>query len=107
MMLSLKGKLTEVDSYNRLIFRDIDDESIDKLARHCNGEHKPYTRYSVTVKLPKKWKTVPQDLMNFVGLRCNIVVKVKSYKFKSKSMHNLNEEISGHTLILLDINRGN
>lgn len=103
MILSLQGKLTEVDKFNRLIFRFMPADTIDKLNRHCIGSNKPFSDDMFIVKLPKQWKIVPSDITAKIGLECNVKVKLKPFKFKSKLEYNFGTEVTGHQLMLVDI----
>ncbi len=97
-MLSLSGRLSYTDKYNRLKVV-LDEESSAKLARNV-PEANPT---DLPVKLPSIHKTVPDDILALVGIDCDFEVRVRPYSFVSKLAHNRGQKIEGHNFTLSDI----
>lgn len=106
-MLKLYGHFSYIDKYNKLKFLfndDVDITTREKLVR-CGESftNKPYTNEGFTVALPGSFTIPPPDIVAKVGLKCNVYVKTRPYKFKSKLEKNLGEPVTGCTLTLQNI----
>lgn len=85
-ILKLKGKLSYINEFNKLVFNFIDgDDSRDKVCNYIRSQYKDifngmvsYSGDKFVVSLPKDNKYIPNE---FIGLVCNIHVKSHKYNF--------------------------
>src|ERR1700744_251079 len=116
MELKLTAHLSYIDKYNKLKFIYIDGTDIDKLKYHCERSTErstergedigkkilPYNDDDFTVCFDPIYR---KDMEAFIGLDCNIRVKLCVYNFISKLSRNKGDKVQGVRLILTDIQR--
>lgn len=100
--LKLAARLSYIDTgastaRAHFVFDTDDSESRDKLDRACpRGNARMHTREGFYIP-------VKQDISEFIGMDCEVRVKVSSYKLKSTYEANRGETITGFKLSLVNI----
>ena len=102
-MLSLRGRLSHIDKYGKLVFTCADASTKYKLSRACRGDVKPFDGDKFYCFLAQK--SIPDDIKELVGQDCVLKVKTLHYNFVSKLERNLGERVSGTRLRIVDIQK--